>query len=201
MYSANSVRRTAELLLPGAAVGAVAAFAVGGVALFGGLPADYAVVAALSLGLPLSIFGVGYNLLLARGRVRLGGVAPAVGYWVAGYTVSRLVYEVALDVFAGRPIGFAEGILSFLVFQALLGVGFGIGFMWLHEHAAPLWWVRIRHRNPVAATYVSLYMEQAVVTEQAKEQRKKQRTKGRATGEGAWADAPLRPFAKPRERS
>lgn len=185
MDSADSAKRIAELVLPGAAVGVIAAIAVGGAALFGGLPAGYAVVAAFSLGVPLALFGAGYNLLLAQGRMRLGGITPAVGYWLVGYTVSRVVLEVALDLFEGRSVAFGEGILPFLAFQLLVAVGFAVGFMWLHEHAAPLWWKRIRHRNPVAATYVSLYMEQAVATQHRKEERKKQSTKDRAAGKGA----------------
>lgn len=185
MDSADPAKRIAELLLPGAGVGVIAAIAVGGAALFGGLPAGYAVVAAFSLGVPLALFGAGYNFLLAQGRVRLGGITPAVGYWLVGYTVSRVVLEVALDLFEGRSVAFGEGILPFLVFQLLVAVGFAVGFMWLHEHAAPLWWKHIRHRNPVAATYVSLYMEQAVATQHRKEERTKQRSKGGAAGKGA----------------
>ena len=29
-------------------------------------------------------------------------------------------------------------------------MGFGIGYWWLHENFAPVWWIRIRERNPVA---------------------------------------------------
>lgn len=179
----DSVKRTAELLLPGASVGVIAAGVVGGVALFGGLPAGYAVTGAVAIGLPLALFGAGYGWLLATGRVRLGGVAPAVGLWLVGYIVARTIHEVALDVYASRPVVFPGGVVSFLVFQALVSVGFAVGFVWLHEHTAPLWWVRIRDRNPVAAAYVAMYSEQAARLEQRKEEAKKQRKDGQGKQE------------------
>lgn len=171
----DSAKRMGELLLPGSVVGVIAAIAVGGVALLGGLPAGYVAVAALAIGVPLSLFGAGYNFLLAKARIRLGGITPAVGYWLVGYTVSRTVHELAIDAYAGRPLGFSEGLLAFIAFQLLVSVGFAVGFMWLHEHAAPSWWMRIRDRNPVAAAYVAAYMEQAAYTEQQKQKGKRER--------------------------
>lgn len=171
----DSVRRTAELVLPGASVGILATGVVGGVALLGGLPAGYALVAAVAFGGPLTLFGAGYSLLLANGRVRLGGITPAVGYWLVGYPVSRVIYEVAVDLFEGRPVGFTGGVLAFLVFQLMVSVGFAVGFIWLHEHTAPHWWLRIRDRNPVAASYVAVYTEQAARTQRHKEERKNRR--------------------------
>lgn len=171
----DSAKRTAELVLPGAVVGILAAGVVGGIALLGGLPAGYALVAAVAFGGPLALFGAGYSLLLASGRIRLGGITPAVGYWLVGYPVSRVIYEVAVDVFVGRPIAFTGGVLAFLVFQLMVSVGFAVGFIWLHEHTAPHWWLRIRDRNPVAASYVAVYTEQAARTQRHKEERKKER--------------------------
>lgn len=169
----DSVKRLAELLLPGSLVGVIAAFAVGGIALYGGLPVGYAAVSALAIGVPLALFGAGYEILLAKARIRIGGITPAVGYWLVGYTVSRAVYEVAVNIYLGQPVVPSEGILAFFGFQILVSTGFAIGFMWLHENFAPLWWLRIRDRNPIAAAYVAAYMEQSVYTEQKKEERKK----------------------------
>ncbi|MGH3501485.1 MAG: hypothetical protein ACRDQA_11450 [Nocardioidaceae bacterium] len=171
-------RLTAELLLPGSLVGVVAAIAVAGLALLAGLSVAYAVVAALALGVPLSLFGAGYNFLLARGHVRLGGITPAVGYWLVGYVVSRVIHAVTLDIFLGQPIGLGEGVVPFLVFQALVAVGFAVGFVWLHEHAAPLWWLRIRDHNPVAASYVAAYTQQAAHMQQKKDTQKARRKGG-----------------------
>lgn len=167
----DSTKRTAELLLPGSSIGVIAAAVVAAVALVGGLPGGYVAVAATAIGGPLALFGAGYGLLLAKNRIRLGGITPAVGYWLVGYTASRVIHEVALDAYAGRPIEFSGGLLSFLVFQALVSVGFAVGFIWLHEHTAPLWWIRVRDRNPVAASYVAAYAEQAARTKQRPGQR------------------------------
>lgn len=190
MKDTGSTRQTAELLLPGSVVGLIAAIAVAGLAVLAGLSATYAAVAALALGVPLALFGAGYELLLARGRVRLGGITPAVAYWLVGYLVSRVIHAVALDVFLGGPIGLGAGVAPFLLFQALVGVGFGVGFMWLHEHAAPLWWLRVRDHNPVAAGYVAMYMQHAAHMEQ-----KKERNQGRRQGgdSGQQAAAMRRP--------
>ena len=43
----------------------------------------------------------------------------------------------------------------------MVGVGYGIGFVWLTEHVFPNWWIRIREHNPVAQRYVEQYMAQA----------------------------------------
>lgn len=165
----NSVKRMTELLLPGSMLGVIASFAVGGVALYGGLPIGYTVVSVLSLGIPLALFGAGYSLLLAQARIRIGGITPAVGYWLIGYTVSRTIYEVVINLYLGSPSLLSDGVLAFFGFQLLVSTGFGVGFMWLHENIAPLWWVHIRDRNPIAAAYVAAYTQQAVHTRQSKE--------------------------------
>lgn len=183
----DSVKRWAELLLPGSLVGALAAFVVGGIALYGGLSIGYVAVSVLAIGVPLALFGAGYNFLLAKGRVRIGGITPAVGYWLVGYTVSRTVYEVAVNAYLGQPFVLSEGVLAFFGFQLLISTGFAVGFMWLHENIAPLWWLHIRDRNPIAAAYVAAYMEQAVYTEQPKEERKRH---------GGDQQVSLRPFQK-----
>lgn len=170
-------KRLAELLLPGAMVGVIAAVAVGGLTLYGGLPAGYAAVSALSIGLPLALFGAGYSFLLANARIRIGGIAPAAVYWLVGYTVSRTIYEVAINTYLGKPYLLSEDLIPFFGFQILVSTGFAVGFMWLHENLAPLWWVRIRHRNPVAAAYVAAYMQDAVHTKQRKEAAARPRAK------------------------
>ncbi|RJE84505.1 hypothetical protein [Paracoccus onubensis] len=166
----NSVKRMTELLLPGSMLGVIASFAVGGVALYGGLPIGYVVVSVLALGIPLALFGAGYSLLLAQARIRIGGITPAVGYWLIGYTVSRTIYEVVINLYLGSPSLLSDGVLAFFGFQLLVSTGFAVGFMWLHENIAPMWWVHIRDRNPIAAAYVAAYTQQAAYTKQSKEQ-------------------------------
>jgi len=166
--SASSARLIAEVAFPGAAIGLGAGVVAGGVAAVAGLSPGYVALTTLGLGLPLALFGAGYDLLLASGRLRLGGVTPAVLYWLPAFPVSRLIHEMLLDVGLGREVGLPEALLPFLAYQAILSAGFAIGFLWLHEHLGPLWWPRIRDHNPVAARYVSLYTRQAAALESRK---------------------------------
>lgn len=164
----SSLRRRAELLLPGFAIGLAAGCMAGGLAALGGLPAGYVAATTTALGVPLALLGAGYNGLLAVGRIRLGGVAPAAGYWLLAFPLARTTHEILLDVMLGRAVGLADGLLPFLGYQALLSVGFAIGFVWLHEHLAPIWWVHVRHHNPVAQQYVEWYVRQAMPRRRAK---------------------------------
>lgn len=169
----NSAKRIIELLLPGVLTGVFAAFVIGGIALLGGLPTGYIVVSTLSLGVPLALFGAGYEILLAQARIRLGGVTPTVGYWVVGYMVSRIVNEAAVNAYLGEPLtAVSGGIPAFILFQFLVSTGFAIGFIWLHENTATLWWMHIRDRNPIANAYVKAYMQEAAYSEQKKQEQK-----------------------------
>lgn len=167
--STTSVRQFAEVTFPGAVIGLGAGGIAGGLAAVAGLPLGYIALTTLGLGIPLAIFGGGYDVLLASGWIRLGGVVPAAVYWLPAFPLARLLHEVILDVGAGRAILLPEALLPFLAFQAILSVGFAIGFLWTHEHLATAWWPRIRDHNPVAARYVSLYTRQAAATQQRKE--------------------------------
>ena len=77
-------------------------------------------------------------------------LTPVALYWAAAFTVARVVQTALLDLYAGSEVAVPYGWLDFLAYQALVSVGFGIGYWWLHENFAPLWWIRIRRRNPVA---------------------------------------------------
>jgi hypothetical protein len=118
-------------------------------------------VAVLALGLPLAAAGAGYDLLLIRGRMGIGVFAPAAGYWLLLFPLSRLVDEVLSDALAGRPVALPEGVLPFLAYQAVLSLGFAIGFVLLHENVAPRWWLRVRAGNPVAAELIERYKKHA----------------------------------------
>lgn len=157
----SRAQQFAELTFPGVAIGLGSGAIAGGVALLGGLSASYAVTTALTLGIPLAVFGMGFNILLARGKIRLGVAAPAAVYWLVFFPLARLVHEVSFDVFAGNDITLPDALLPFLAFQAMLSIGYAIGFVWLHEHVFPNWWIRIRNHNPVARRYVDQYMAQA----------------------------------------
>lgn len=166
--SVASSRFAFEVTLPGVAIGLCTGMVAGGLATVGNLPLSYAALTALALGVPLAILGAGYDALLASGRIRLGGVAPAMLYWLPAFPLARLVHEVVLDLGAGRDVALPEALLPFLGFQAMMSVGYAIGFLWLHENVAGLWWVRIRERNPVAARYVGQYTRQAAAMQKSK---------------------------------
>jgi hypothetical protein len=168
----KSVRHLVEVTFPGAVIGFGTGMIPGGLAVVVGFPLGYTVLAVLGLGIPLAIFGAGYDALLASGRIRLGGVVPAALYWLPAFPLARLLYEVVIDIGSGRAILLREPLLSFLAYQAILSLGYAIGFLWLHEQLATLWWPRIRDHNPVAARYVSQYTRQAAATQQRKEKGK-----------------------------
>jgi hypothetical protein len=77
-----------------------------------------------------------------------------------------------LDLYAGSEVAVPHGWLDFLAYQALVSVGFGIGYWWLHENFAPLWWFRIRERNPVADHLVRVKLEFAGAVEEQRERRR-----------------------------
>ncbi len=164
----SSTRITAELVLPGIVVGLCTGLIAGGIAMVGGLPASYVVLTFLALGLPLAALGALYDMLLASGRVRLGGVAPAALYWLPAFPLARLIHEAVLDLGSGRAVSLEEGLLSFLAFQAIMSIGYAIGFLWCHEMLATVWWPRVRDHNPVAARYVGQYTQQAAAMQQSK---------------------------------
>ena len=154
-------RNTAELVVPGLMIGVSAGAVAGGVAMLAGLPAGYVVATTVGLGVPLAAFGAGYSLLLASGRVRLGGVAPAALYWLFAFPVARCIHEVFVDVLTGSAVALPDGVVRFVAYQAIVSVGYAVGFIWLHENVFAKWWVRVRDHNPVAARYVEQYTGQA----------------------------------------
>lgn len=164
-----------ELTLPGIVIGFGGGLITGGIAAGGGLPLDYVILATLGLGVPLAVLGAGYDGLLALGWIRLGGVAPAALYWLPGFPIARLLHEIVLDLGSGRELALPEALAPFLAYQAILSLGYAIGFLWLHENLGGYWWIRIRDHNPVAARYVGQYTNQAAVMKHKKRKVKEQR--------------------------
>jgi hypothetical protein len=151
------VRGMAEVALPGFAVGMLAGTVAGGLAVVVGQPTDWAAVTMLTLGMPLGLLGGCYGLLIALGKVRVGGFAPAALYWLVGFPVARLLQEVLTGlVLAGRPT-VPPDVLGFLAYQGIVSAGFAIGFLWLHERVAPHWWHRVAGHNPLAAHVFGRY--------------------------------------------
>jgi hypothetical protein len=156
-------RRAAEIVLPGFAIGLAGGVLIGLLGVLGDLPAARAAVAVLVLGLPLAVAGACYDLLLVRGRMGIGTFAPAAVFWLPLFPLARLLNEVLADVLAGMPVVLPEALAPFLLFQAILSVGYAIGFVLLHEQVAPRWWLRVRDRNPDARALIERYKEHAAL--------------------------------------
>jgi hypothetical protein len=179
-FAALSRRQVVELTLPGVAIGVLAGVIAGGLVVMGGEAFHVALFACVVLGLPLAIAGAGYEILLAQGRFPLGMLTPVVLYWAVAFTVCRVVETALLDLYAGSEVAVPHGWLDFVVYQALVSVGFGIGYWWLHENFAPRWWYAIRERNPVADDMVRVKLDYAVAAEREKARKRKQRDARRA---------------------
>ncbi|MFD9947855.1 hypothetical protein ACFWYW_10975 [Nonomuraea sp. NPDC059023] len=125
-----AIRHSLEPALPGAAIGAVAGVAAGGLTLLAGQPLGRAALSALALAVPLALCGGAYGLLIGRWLFRPGAFAPVALFWMVAFPMSRLIQESLAGV------GMRDGVLLFLAYQAMVSVGFAIGFVWLHERLA-----------------------------------------------------------------
>jgi hypothetical protein len=180
-WASLSRRQILELTLPGVAIGVLAGVILGVVVAGTGEPFHVALFAAATLGVPLAVAGAGYEILVAQGRIPLGMLTPVALYWAAAFTVARVIQTALLDLYAGSEVAVPHGWLDFLAYQALVSVGFGIGYWWLHENFAPLWWIRIRDRNPVAEHLVRVKLQFAGAVEEERE-RKRQRHQANRAG-------------------
>ena len=122
------------LKIPGMTIGFVAGLIVGGLATVAGAPTGYVIVAALGLGLPLAIFGIIYDALLDAGKLNFGYAAPSALYGVLTFPIARLVQELLLTAIFGQGITLQQesNVLTFLAYQAIMGFGYGIGFLMIH---------------------------------------------------------------------
>jgi hypothetical protein len=129
------VRGLRWLKIPGMVIGFVAGLIVGALAAVGGAPTNFIIVAALGLGIPLAIFGIIYDALLDAGKLNFGYAAPTALYGVLTFPVARLLQELLLTVIFGQGITLQQesGVLSFLAYQAIMGFGYGIGFLMIHN--------------------------------------------------------------------
>ncbi|MBQ6643210.1 MAG: hypothetical protein IJH84_19545 [Saccharopolyspora sp.] len=157
---AEWIGRTAEIAVPGALIGVLAGGFAGPLAAMAQQPPMWTVVTTLALMLPLGVLGGGHGVLLVTGLARPGMFAPVALYWLAGFPLARLVHEVATRWVLGGSPGLPEAPLGFLLYQALLGTGFAIGFLWLHERLAPHWFLRIAARNELARSLLQQYVQQ-----------------------------------------
>jgi hypothetical protein len=128
------VRVLRLLKIPGMVIGFVAGLLVGGLAAVAGAPAGFIIVAALGLGIPLAIFGIIYDALLDAGKLNFGYAAPTALYGVLTFPIARLIQELLLTAIFGQGITLQQesNVLSFLAYQAIMGFGYGIGFLMIH---------------------------------------------------------------------
>ena len=158
-WATLSTRQVLQLTLPGVVIGLLSGAILGVVVAGGGEPFHVVLFATVTLGVPLAAAGAGYEILVAQGRVPLGMLTPVALYFAVAFTLCRVFQTALLDLYAGSEVAVPHGWLDFVVYQALVSVGFGIGYWWLHENFAPLWWIRIRERNPVADHLVRVKLE------------------------------------------
>ena len=124
-----------QLKIPGMVIGFVAGLIVGALAAFVGAPTSYIIVAALGLGIPLAFFGIIYDALLDAGKLNFGYAAPSALYGVLTFPIARLVQELLLTAIFGQGITLQheENVLQFLIYQGIMGFGYGIGFLMIHS--------------------------------------------------------------------
>jgi hypothetical protein len=173
LWATLSRRQVVELTLPGVAIGVLGGVILGLVVAGGGEPFHVALFAAVTLGVPLAIAGAGYEILVAKGRIPLGILTPVALYWAVAFTLARVFQTALLDLYAGSDVAVPYGWLDFLAYQALVSVGFGIGYWWLHENFAPMWWIRIRERNPVADFLLRVKLQAVGAPEAQREERRR----------------------------
>jgi predicted membrane protein len=123
------------LKIPGMVIGFVAGLLVGGLAALADAPTGYIIVSALGLGVPLALFGMIYDALLDAGKLNFGYAAPTALYGVLTFPIARLIQELLLTLLFGQGITLQQesGVLSFLLYQAIMGFGYGIGFLMIHN--------------------------------------------------------------------
>ncbi len=90
----------------------------------GGLAGSLPGIAALTL--TLVIAGVAYGWLLGSDRMR-EGFGPGILFWSAALPAARIAQEILVGE------GFPEGVAAFVVYQALVGGAYGLGFLLLHN--------------------------------------------------------------------
>jgi hypothetical protein len=174
------VRQLAEIGAPGAAIGVLAGAVVGVLAGIVGQPLGWALTGAVMLAVPFAVVGGTYGVLTGLGYAKPGMFAPAAVLWLVGFPLARLFHETLTPVVLGGTPTPPDNILTFLVFQALISMGFAIGFIWLYERLIPGWLVHIRAHNPYAERVYARYIAHAEYMWNAREQRRAARRGARS---------------------
>jgi hypothetical protein len=95
----------------------------------GGLAGSLPGIVALTL--TLVVAGVTYGWLVDAERLT-GGFGSGILFWTAALPVAR----VAQELLVGE--GVPEGVMGFVVYQALVGGAFGLGFLLLQNQVSTL---------------------------------------------------------------
>jgi hypothetical protein len=119
--------------------GAIAALVAGGVmaalaATAGGLAESLVAIVALTAS--LLVAGTAYGWLLQSGRMR-AGFGPGILFWSVAFPAARLAQELMVAG-GGGEAGLSQGMAPFLLYQAMVGGAFGLGFLLLHNQIATL---------------------------------------------------------------
>jgi len=175
----TDLRRLGHLGLPGFGIGVIAGLAALGLALIAGQPVDWALATGLALGLPLALLGGGFGLLMAAGIISPGVFAPTALFWLAAFPLARLAHEALVGLLLTGRLALPPDVPGFLAYQAVVSLGFAIGFGWLYARVAPGWLRRIRHGNPRAERLYQFYLQHAEAQWEAKERRRRARAAAR----------------------
>ena len=170
MSTSVELRELAEFAVPSYVIGAGAALAAGGLAAIAGQPSGWAVITGLALGVPIAVLGAGYTTLVALQKAPVGVFAPAAAWWFLAFPAAMLVHSIATEwVFTGGPGLPAGPLWQFLAYNAILSMGFAIGFIWSHEFLGRQWWPRIRPHNRYAQVCVEEYKGLASILQERKD--------------------------------
>jgi hypothetical protein len=191
--SLRSAGQLAEIGAPGAAIGVLAGAVVGGLAGIVGQPLGWALTGAVMLAVPFAVVGGFYGVLTGLGYAKPGMFAPAAALWLVGFPLARLFHETMTPVVLGGTPTPPDNVVTFLAYQALVSMGFAIGFIWLYERLIPGWLVHIRAHNPYAERVYARYLAHAEALWTARERRRATKhAPGQAASTGAAARARTR---------
>ena len=105
----------------------------------GGLTASLLAIVVLTLALVAG--GITYGWMVDNERLR-AGFGSGILFWSAALPVARLFQELLVGS------GLRESLPSFLVYQAMVGGAFGLGFLLLHNQ---IWtWLSAAERRRLA---------------------------------------------------
>jgi hypothetical protein len=191
--SLRSAGQLAEIGAPGAAIGVISGAVVGGLAAIAGQPLGWALTGAVMLAVPFAVVGGAYGVLTGLGYAKPGMFAPAAALWLVGFPLARLFHESMTPVVLGGTPTPPDNVVTFLAYQALVSMGFAIGFLWLYERITPPWLAQIKDHNPYAQRVYSRYLAHAEAVWAARERRRARRRAPRpAASTGAAARARTR---------